>query len=128
MSVVRGSQVPFVAASHEDPRSPGVRKRVLFDRKALPAGNLQMINWALIPAGSSFRLHLHEDMTEFFMIIEGEVEFELGDVVYTLGKGDVIKVPPQTPHKMWNKTSKDIEYIVFGVTEDRGGKTVVLEA
>ena len=41
----------YVPASHEDPRSPGVLKRVIATRDLFQEGRVQMLNWALLPAG-----------------------------------------------------------------------------
>ena len=35
MQIIRGSEIPLVAASHEDPKNPGVLKRVLATRDQL---------------------------------------------------------------------------------------------
>ena len=44
--------------------------------------------------------HLHEDFTEVFYVIEGELGFVSGDdePVLGLGPGSLIVVPPGTPH------------------------------
>ena len=50
----------FIPASHEDPRNPGVLKRVIATKHDFQEGHVQMLNWARLPAGSSFQLHYHE--------------------------------------------------------------------
>ena len=49
----------FVPAGHEDPRSPGVWKKVLLEQAELRPGTVRMINWARLPIGKSFAPHYH---------------------------------------------------------------------
>ena len=77
MRVIRATELEFVAASHEDPDSPGVLKKVLLQRDDLIAGRVQMVNWALLPVGQSFSPHYHEDMEEVFIVIRGRAEIRL---------------------------------------------------
>lgn len=69
---------PLIPASHEDVRAPGVMKRVIAIREDFQAGHVQMLNWAVLPAGRSFRLHLHQDMQEVFVMISGALRCVLG--------------------------------------------------
>ena len=67
----------FIAASHEDPRNPGVLKRVIATKHDFQEGHVQMLNWARLPAGSWFQLHYHEDMQEVFVLLKGYVEMRV---------------------------------------------------
>lgn len=124
--VVRANELEFEPASHEAVDNPGVFKKVLFARAKLPAGQLQMVNWAKLPAGKSFRLHFHEDMHEIFVVVQGSAEMSLCKSQVTLGPGDAILVPPNVAHSMRSLDQQEVDYVVFGVTQDRGGKTVVV--
>ena len=127
MQVFRGSDIAYEPASHEDPSKPGVLKRVLASRNAFQSGHVQMLNWALLPAGHSFQLHYHEDMQEAFIIVRGNVQMRVDDHEVELSVGDAILIAPCERHSMHNASAEDAEYIVFGITSDRGGKTVVVQ-
>lgn len=127
MKVVRGKDLSFVAASHEDQLNPGTLKRVLFTKEDFANGRVQMVNWAKMPAGRSFQRHLHEDMDEVFVIVSGRVEARVGDEIVCLEAGDAVLIPCKTPHQMRNITEGDTEYVVFGVSRELGGKTVILD-
>jgi len=127
MQVIRSADRPFVAAGHEDPRDPGVWKRVLFDRADLQPGGVQMINWARMPAGREFAAHYHEDMQEVFIILRGEAELTVGDDTVTLRAGDAVRIDPREAHQMANATDDDCDYLALGITADTGGRTVVVE-
>ena len=126
MKIIRSHDKPFIPASHENPLAPGVWKKVLFQRDELQPGVAQMINWARLPAGSSFSAHYHEDMQEIFIIVAGEAEMVVADQAVVLGRGDTIAIDPREIHRMTNRGSEDVEYVVVGISGNRGGKTVVV--
>lgn len=127
MKVVKASKLPLEPASHENPRNPGVWKRVLARRADLHPGKVQMINWAVLPPGSSFALHYHEDMQEIFVIVRGHVEIQCDGIKAKLEEGDAVIVSPTEHHLMRNlSTTEEMLYVVVGITGEKNGKTVVL--
>lgn len=126
MRIIRSSQLSFVAAGHEDPADPGSLKKVLytFDDFSKEA-KLQMINWAKIEPGKMFRGHYHEDMDEVFIIIKGTAKIRIDDEEKELSAGDAIRIPASSIHMMENTGKEDMEYIVVGVSQGSGGKTVL---
>lgn len=42
--------------------------------------------------------HFHERGAELFFVLDGMFEMLLDDQVQTFGKGDIVVVPPRTPH------------------------------
>jgi mannose-6-phosphate isomerase-like protein (cupin superfamily) len=127
MQIVRSQDLDFTAASHEDPNRPGVFKRVLATHSDFISGHVQMLNWARLPAGSSFRSHFHEDMQEAFLILSGHVRIEIEDESEELFSGDLVFIPPRAVHRMTNVGQADADYIVIGVSSGEGGRTVVVE-
>lgn len=125
---IKGAELEFTPASHEDPKNPGALKKVLLAKNALPpGGNIMMVNWAKIPADKSFSLHYHEDMHEVFVFISGTGQMQVGPDSEMVTAGDCVVVPPKTPHKLKNfSKSEEIQYIVFGISYGQCGKTIVL--
>ena len=126
MRIVRGGEIDFVPASHEDPRDPGCLKRVLAGKQDLMAGKVQMVNWSKLPVGKSFQSHYHEDMQEIFVLTDGEVTMTIEGQEYRLVAGDAVLVDPREVHDMTNVGQVDVTYIVFGISKETGGKTVVV--
>ena len=85
-----------------------------------------MLNWSRLPQGSAFRPHYHEDMQEVFVMLGGPVTMVVDDQRVTLMAGDAIVIDPREVHEMQNESEEDVDYIVFGITTDQGGKTVVV--
>ncbi len=130
MRVVRGNERDFEAASHEDPSDPGVLKKVLASKADLNPGRMQMLNWSLLKVGKSFRRHYHEDMQEVFVILAGQARMHIEEadhtaIVVDLRAGDAILVEPHIPG-MENTGDEDVTYLVFGLSSEMEGQTVVV--
>ncbi|OGG30014.1 hypothetical protein A2973_05200 [Candidatus Gottesmanbacteria bacterium RIFCSPLOWO2_01_FULL_49_10] len=126
MQVIRLHDLPQVPASHENQKDPSVLKQILLRREDLALGRIQMINWAILLPGKSFRLHSHEDMEEVFIILGGKAEITVGEEKELLMKGDVVVIPERSIHTMKNVTAKAVTYLVIGIARERGGKTVIV--
>ena len=126
MRIIRLAEIERVPASHEDPADPGVLKQILFRREDLAPGRIQMINWATLIPGKSFRPHYHEEMDEIFIILNGEVEIIIGQETERIRKGDAVVIPENSVHIMKNLTKRPINYVAIGIVRDRGGRTIVI--
>ncbi len=125
MRTLRFDDTSYVAAGHEDPRAPGVWKKVFFQRDELQPGRIQMVNWARLPAGSTFAPHYHEDMQEIFIILSGETRIVVGDEESILRRGDAVLIDPHEVHQMWNEGTVDVEYLAVGIAGGEHGRTVL---
>ncbi|MEZ6058991.1 MAG: cupin domain-containing protein [Planctomycetaceae bacterium] len=126
MQFIQADSGSFVPASHEDPGRPGVLKRVIATNRQLQRGRVQMLNWSRLPAESSFRPHYHEDMQEIFVLLTGQVMMRCGDDEAMMQPGDTVIVEPREVHEMTNLLQTDAEYLVFGISSEEGGRTVVV--
>ncbi|MBV9007967.1 MAG: cupin domain-containing protein [Verrucomicrobia bacterium] len=50
----------------------------------------------------------HKNSDQVLLVLEGEVEGEIGGKTKTMRKGDVIVIPAGTKHKFTNKSSADV--------------------
>ena len=61
------------------------------------------------------RRHKH-DYYEFYVYLEGDVDYEIGDVRYSIREGDCVIVPPGLPHRAFvTDTEKPYRRFVFWV-------------
>lgn len=127
MKIVRGAELEFVPASHEDPNNPGVLKKILLKKDELKPGRVQMINWAQILPGKSFRKHYHEDMEEVFVIIAGEAKMVINGEEFRLQKGDAVIIGHNEEHEMENVGNGTVDYVVVGISGSKNGKSVVVK-
>ena len=128
MKTIFSTDRPWVPAGHEDPRSPGVWKKVLLDQADLQPGTVRMINWARLPIGKSFAAHYHEDMQEIFIIVQGVAQAKVGAEMVTLRHGDTLVIDRREVHQMWNMGEEEVEYLAMGICGTAGGRTVVVPA
>ena len=57
---------------------------------------------AFVPPGGGPPPHIHRNEDETFYIVEGEIEFLLGEEIVTGGPGDFVNVPRGTVHRFHN--------------------------
>ena len=126
MQVIRSSSLIYIPASHENPDDPGVWKKILLGKEDLFDGQVQMINWALLPLGNAFQPHYHEDMQEVFIVVQGMVTITVGQETETLTAGDAVAIPAGSIHTMKNTGKENVEYVVVGISTGEGGKTIVV--
>ncbi len=127
MHVVKLAELPKIPASHEQSNQPGVWKQVLLTKANIQPGQMQMLNWATLPGGSSFQPHYHQDMQEIFLILRGQVQMTVGEQKIVLSDGDCVVIEPCEVHQMTNLNDQEAQYIVLGISSGKGGQTVVVE-
>jgi mannose-6-phosphate isomerase-like protein (cupin superfamily) len=126
MKIIRIRELEFVPAGHEDPKSPAVLIKILLKKNGPLAGHLQMVNWAKLQVGKSFRPHYHEDMEEIFIILKGKARIQIQEEEAELEKEEMVVVPMGKVHEMKNIGDQEVEYIVIGISQGKGGKTIVV--
>lgn len=126
MKIVYQNELEFTPASHEKADAPGVFKKVLAGKEQLLRGQIQMVNWCRLPVASAFQPHFHEDMQEVFVISNGHVTMTVDGQNHALSAGDAILIDPREIHVMQNTCNEDVHYVVFGISSEEGGKTVVV--
>ena len=126
MKIVRLKDLEWVPASHEDPQSAGVLKKVLLQKAGLLEGHPQMINWCTLRVGKSFQAHYHQDMEEIFILLKGKARIRVGMEEADLAKEEAVVIPPSMVHEMKNVGEEEVEYIVIGISQGKGGKTVLI--
>lgn len=124
MKTTRFNDLNFIPASHEDLQNPGALKKILLKREDLPAGRIQMINWARLPKAKTFAPHYHEQMIEVFIILNGKVKAKIGQEEAILEKGDMVIAFEKEVHSFENLSNEDVDYLAMGVTTAENGKTI----
>jgi mannose-6-phosphate isomerase-like protein (cupin superfamily) len=127
MKIVRFDDFAYEPASHENPLSPGVLKKVMLRKADLQSGCVQMVNWADLPVGKQFAKHYHEDMQEIFILTQGVAKITVDRETGTLNRGDAVVIDACEIHQMQNIGQESVQYLAIGITSGQGGKTVVVE-
>ena len=148
MKIVSIKDKNFVPASHEDPKDPGVVKKVLLGSEDFDPGcQLKMLNYAVIKPGKSFAAHFHQTLEEFFYIISGTAKIKMrtlsdeeidlyssqrksfsdlleGIEAQILEKETAVLIPSKTVHLMENAGDEDLVYLAVGAASGEGATVV----
>ena len=72
------------------------------------------VNAIVIPPGYTSRRHYHERQQELYLVLKGELEFELDGARQTVGPGGLVRVDAPTVRSLRN-TSETEEALYFCV-------------
>lgn len=126
MKKISTSLLSFIPASHENKKTPGSVKKIIFTQKDFHKNiTFKMVNWARILPGKSFNRHYHEDMDEIFIILSGKAEIRVGESIETLVSGDAVLVPMRKVHTMKDISGNGVDYLVIGLSLEKNGTTVM---
>ncbi len=125
MKIFRLNDLEWIPASHESPQSPSVWKKVLLQKADLLEGRVQMVNWCRMEPGKSFRAHYHEDMEEIFIILKGQAKIRVNGEEAEMGEREAVVILPREVHEMKNPRGEDLEYLAVGISQGKGGKTIL---
>jgi quercetin dioxygenase-like cupin family protein len=67
---------------------------------------------ALVPPGGGPPAHIHTREDETFYVLEGEIEFLLGEETILAGLGDFVNVPRRTVHRFLNVGAETAKLIL----------------
>src|SRR3954454_7426381 len=65
-------------------------------------GGAYFVMEALVPPGGGPPPHIHTREDETFYVLDGEIEFLIGDELIDAGRGDFVSVPRGTVHRFRN--------------------------
>ena len=117
-----GVREPWHARSGEGPRidvdAMGIDMRLVVP-EAASAGDFCLLREETVPGGGP-PLHVHHRQTELFIVQDGDYEFAAGERRFRAGPGDVVVVPPGTPHTFRNAGVTKASFL-FLLTPALGG-------
>src|SRR3954467_14486508 len=84
-------------------------ERVTFVKTAADTGGeLLVLELEWPRPGERAPEHVHPEAEERYEVIEGTGAFRVGGHERTAGPGEVVTVPPGTPHLAWNPTQEEV--------------------
>jgi mannose-6-phosphate isomerase-like protein (cupin superfamily) len=87
-----------------------MRSHFLMDAGDLGSRNLT-ITWVNVPPGAEQRAHSHEDAEQVYVIVRGHGRMQVAGDVEEVGEGDLIFIPPATPHGIVNDGAETLVYV-----------------
>lgn len=114
------------AGSGETVQEPDYSKTIIFSGEDFqePGHLLQVVT---IPPLTRQRLHLHQQQTEVFYILEGQAQISLAGKDFLARPGDAFICSPGDRHSVWNRSREEFRLVVFKINKPEGEDNVWLE-
>ncbi len=62
--------------------------------------------------------HRHRTQEELVLVLAGKLQFKLGDDIVEVGKGQAVRIPPETVRGIWNDEPEDAEIVIASIRID----------
>jgi mannose-6-phosphate isomerase-like protein (cupin superfamily) len=98
-----------VATAHSEGK-----KFVFLRNEDTPAAITQFAFGKFLP-GETCEAHLHTTMEECFYFIDGEGEYTVGDITYTIKPKCFLRIPANTIHALKATGNRPLTFVYFGV-------------
>lgn len=80
-----------------------------------------------MPPGAAETLHFHTNAQQFFFVLQGMATFQKQGEHIEVGEQQGFHVSPGERHRVFNKTDRDLEFIVISQPMAHGDRTPVFE-
>ena len=81
------------------------------------AGSNFSVQVSKAPNGAGGELHHHDDWSQVFYVVKGEMTFDTGTERFTLTKGQAVLFEPGDPHYTINEGSEESSCLVITVKQ-----------
>ena len=65
-----------------------------------------------VKPGGKIPLHYHNEFSEYYEVLEGELKMQIGKEIKTLMKGEYVLIPIKTNHRYFNDGTNDVKFKV----------------
>jgi mannose-6-phosphate isomerase-like protein (cupin superfamily) len=72
------------------------------------------VNVMVLPPGTEWFLHYHDEQDELYFVHRGRASFEVGGEIFELEPGGMCHVEAATPRRFWNAGGEDLVLLVVG--------------
>ncbi|TWI31249.1 cupin domain-containing protein [Paracoccus sulfuroxidans] len=80
-------------------------------------GNNFAVQVSRAPKGGGGELHSHDDWSQVFFVMQGELTFDTGSERFTLKAGEAVLFEPTDPHYTINEADQDSVSLVITVQQ-----------
>jgi mannose-6-phosphate isomerase-like protein (cupin superfamily) len=85
---------------------------VRFTVESSHAKGASCTEWKVAP-GFDTGLHVHKQLEETWCVLDGELEFRLGEEIFTATSGATVFVPPHLEHAFANRTNAPARFLLI---------------
>ena len=76
------------------------------------AAGASLTEWQAVP-GFDTGAHVHERLEETWYVLDGELEFRVGEETFTAAAGATVFVPPHVPHAFANRRDRPARFLLI---------------
>ena len=92
--------------------NPVLQNRIEFKELCEETGGTRTVAEVTLKSGGNIPLHYHNEFSEYYEVLEGELKMQVGNEIKTLQKGDYLLVPANMVHKYFNESDRDVKFKV----------------
>jgi mannose-6-phosphate isomerase-like protein (cupin superfamily) len=59
--------------------------------------------------------HRHKTQEEIYFVVNGKLQFKLGDEIIDAGPGTAVRVSPETVRSVWNEGPDDAQLVIVSI-------------
>lgn len=75
-----------------------------------------------MPSGASEVSHHHVTARQFFYVLSGQLDMDLGDSIRSIKAGEGLEIPPGLIHRAHNTTALVVRFLVCSVPPTNGDR------
>lgn len=92
--------------------NPVIGNRIEFKELCEETNGTRTVAEVTVKSGGGIPLHYHNEFSEYYEVLEGELKMQLGKQIKILKKGDYLLVPIKTNHRYFNDSGSDVIFKV----------------
>lgn len=92
--------------------NPVLGNRIEFKELCEETNGTRTVAEITLNARSSVPLHYHNEFSEYYEVLDGELKMQVGKEIKTLKNGDYVLVPLRVVHRYFNETDQPVKFKV----------------
>ena len=92
--------------------NPVLQNRIEFKELCEETSGTRTVAEITLKSGGKIPLHYHNEFSEYYEVLEGELKMQVGKEIKTLRKGDYLLIPVKKIHRYFNDTENEVRFKV----------------
>ena len=92
--------------------NPVLQNRIEFKELCEETSGTRTVAEITLKSSGRIPLHYHNEFSEYYEVLEGELKMQVGKEIKTLHKGDYLLIPIKTVHRYFNESGKEVKFKV----------------